>query len=167
MRADRDGDRRLRLASSSPDVKALFNSPSYIYDLEEQDSPSTMTPGGSSLDYWTPLPPIVSCNCAISTFHADHPGSGLWNSFTQQAYRRCVEARLRLLVGDKNEGAHIQSSSFASKSGSVSGSDFLSISHHGDSVSAPSARVSDKFDWRWRQPYFCYCPFVPKRLQPA
>ncbi|KAF7972704.1 hypothetical protein HWV62_17282 [Athelia sp. TMB] len=61
VRADRDGDRRLRLANSSPDVKALFNSPSYIYDLEEQeDSPSSMTPGGNSLDYWTPLPPIGS-----------------------------------------------------------------------------------------------------------
>jgi len=61
VRSDREGDRRLRLANSSPDVKALFNSPSYIYDLEEQeDSPSSMTPGGSSLDYWTPLPPIGS-----------------------------------------------------------------------------------------------------------
>jgi hypothetical protein len=60
VRADREGDRRLRLANSSPDVKALFNSPSYIYDLEEQeDSQANLVPGGASVDYWTPLPPIV------------------------------------------------------------------------------------------------------------
>ncbi|CAL1696508.1 unnamed protein product [Somion occarium] len=54
-------DRRLRLASSSPDVKALFNnSPSYIYHVEEEeDYESTYVPSSSS-DYWTPLPPIGS-----------------------------------------------------------------------------------------------------------
>ncbi|KIK26530.1 hypothetical protein PISMIDRAFT_28436 [Pisolithus microcarpus 441] len=31
------GDRRLRLANSSPDVKALFNAPPYIYDLDERE----------------------------------------------------------------------------------------------------------------------------------
>ncbi|KAK0489566.1 hypothetical protein EDD18DRAFT_587675 [Armillaria luteobubalina] len=31
------GDRRLRLANSSPDVKALFNSPAYIYNFEEHE----------------------------------------------------------------------------------------------------------------------------------
>ena len=55
-------DRRLRLASSSPDVKALFNgSPSYIYHLEEEDDydqPSYLP--GPSTDQWTPLPPIPS-----------------------------------------------------------------------------------------------------------
>ncbi|EIW86517.1 cytoplasmic protein [Coniophora puteana RWD-64-598 SS2] len=50
------GDRRLRLANSSPDVKALFNAPAYIYDLEgSEDSHSAY-----SQDYWTPLPPIGS-----------------------------------------------------------------------------------------------------------
>jgi hypothetical protein len=49
------------LANSSPDVKALFNAPSYIYDLEEQEDPqANLVPGGASLDYWTPLPPIVT-----------------------------------------------------------------------------------------------------------
>lgn len=53
------GDRRLRMANSSPDVKALFNAPAYIYDLEEhEDSQSAYGPPGTSLDYWTPLPPI-------------------------------------------------------------------------------------------------------------
>ncbi|KAH7883897.1 cytoplasmic protein [Phlebopus sp. FC_14] len=53
------GDRRLRLANSSPDVKALFNAPAYIYDLEEQeDSQSAYGPPGTGHDYWTPLPPI-------------------------------------------------------------------------------------------------------------
>lgn len=55
------GDRRLRLANSSPDVKALFNAPAYIYDLEDhEDSQSAYGPPGTGLDYWTPLPPIVS-----------------------------------------------------------------------------------------------------------
>ncbi|KAG6371650.1 cytoplasmic protein [Boletus reticuloceps] len=55
------GDRRLRLANSSPDVKALFNAPAYIYDLEDhEDSQSAYGPSGTGLDYWTPLPPIGS-----------------------------------------------------------------------------------------------------------
>lgn len=62
-------DRRLRLASSSPDVKALFNNnthhspaPSYIYHLEEEedfDTQANYVPSHNT-DYWTPLPPIVS-----------------------------------------------------------------------------------------------------------
>ena len=55
-------DRRLRLASSSPDVKALFNSPSYVYNLDNQEDPETNFIGGPPLqgmDYWTPLAPIV------------------------------------------------------------------------------------------------------------
>lgn len=49
------------MANSSPDVKALFNAPAYIYDLEEhEDSQSAYGPPGTGLDYWTPLPPIVS-----------------------------------------------------------------------------------------------------------
>ena len=57
-------DRRLRLASSSPDVKALFNnSPSYFYHLEEEedyDSQPNYMPGGSNNEYWPPMAPIVS-----------------------------------------------------------------------------------------------------------
>lgn len=52
-------DRRLRLANSSPDVKALFNSPAYIYNLEEQDDNDSFVSGTAS-DYWTPLAPIGS-----------------------------------------------------------------------------------------------------------
>jgi hypothetical protein len=54
-----DPDRRLRLASSSPDVKALFNAPAYIYNLEEQDD-SQAYMASSSQEYWSPLPPIGS-----------------------------------------------------------------------------------------------------------
>ncbi|KAL0950895.1 hypothetical protein HGRIS_007654 [Hohenbuehelia grisea] len=57
-RSDVMGDRRLRLASSSPDVKALFNSTSYIYNLESHDDSQTGYMSGASQDYWTPLPPI-------------------------------------------------------------------------------------------------------------
>ncbi|KAE9410816.1 hypothetical protein BT96DRAFT_912263 [Gymnopus androsaceus JB14] len=55
-----DPDRRLRLASSSPDVKALFNAPAYIYNLEEQDDSQTSYMANSSQEYWSPLPPIGS-----------------------------------------------------------------------------------------------------------
>jgi hypothetical protein len=59
-RPDVAGDRRLRLASSSPDVKALFNSQPYIYDYEEHDdSQQPNYVPGPSLEYWTQLPPIV------------------------------------------------------------------------------------------------------------
>jgi hypothetical protein len=64
-RSDVIGDRRLRMASSSPDVKALFNSPAYIYNLaqaEQEDQDTNFIPhsAGSETDHWTPLPPIVS-----------------------------------------------------------------------------------------------------------
>lgn len=61
-RSDIMADRRLRLASSSPDVKAMFNSPAYIYNIEAPEDaeknylPAPPVPG---LDYWTPLAPIV------------------------------------------------------------------------------------------------------------
>ncbi|KAM5538238.1 hypothetical protein V8D89_008125 [Ganoderma adspersum] len=64
-------DRRLRLASSSPDVKALFNnSPSYIYHLEEEDDyeQSNYMPGSSANDYWPTMPPIGS-NVPHRTHH--------------------------------------------------------------------------------------------------
>jgi hypothetical protein len=61
VRSEALGDRRLRMASSSPDVKALFNSPAYIYDLEEQEDPQNIDPAVDTYgtDSWTPLPPIV------------------------------------------------------------------------------------------------------------
>ncbi|KAI0067872.1 cytoplasmic protein [Artomyces pyxidatus] len=56
-------DRRLRLANSSPDVKALFNSPSYIYHLDEAqeslDSQPNYVPAPMN-EYWNPQPPIGS-----------------------------------------------------------------------------------------------------------
>ncbi|KAI0757224.1 cytoplasmic protein [Daedaleopsis nitida] len=63
-------DRRLRLASSSPDVKALFNnSPSYIYHLEEEDDYDSQNyVPGSSNEYWPPMPPIGS-NVPHRTHH--------------------------------------------------------------------------------------------------
>lgn len=54
-------DRRLRLASSSPDVKALFNgSPSYIYHVEEEDDydQPNYVPGPVN-DYWPMSNPMV------------------------------------------------------------------------------------------------------------
>ncbi|KAF9535578.1 cytoplasmic protein [Crepidotus variabilis] len=65
-RSDFMAERRLRMANSSPDVKALFNSPAYIYNLEAQgdgsiDSTFNMvTPVQQDMDYWTPLAPIGS-----------------------------------------------------------------------------------------------------------
>ena len=62
-RSDLMADRRLRLANSSPDVKALFNSPAYIYNLESQEDVETNYLAGpgpvQGVDHWTPLPPIV------------------------------------------------------------------------------------------------------------
>ena len=68
-------DRRLRLASSSPDVKALFNnSPSYIYHLEEAqeslDSQPSYAPAPVS-DYWAPQPPIGRHGRFLSMSHAN------------------------------------------------------------------------------------------------
>lgn len=102
-RPDIAGDRRLRMANSSPDVKALFNSPAYIYNLEDHGDPHAGAYlGGNSLDYWTPLPPIVS-----TPFRAFHPsadtiqGSGLAHRtrHTEDAVKRgsdsLLEAKLK------------------------------------------------------------------------
>ncbi|KAJ7225753.1 cytoplasmic protein [Mycena pura] len=59
-RPDIAGDRRLRLANSSPDVKALFNSPAYIYNLEDHGDRQANYMPGNSLEYYAPLPPIGS-----------------------------------------------------------------------------------------------------------
>ncbi|KAH9176952.1 hypothetical protein EDB89DRAFT_2112417 [Lactarius sanguifluus] len=68
-------DRRLRLANSSPDVKALFNnSPSYIYHLEEAqeslDSQPSYAPAPVS-EYWAPQPPIGRHGRFLSMSHAN------------------------------------------------------------------------------------------------
>jgi hypothetical protein len=70
-RSEMIGDRRLRLANSSPDVKALFNSPAgpYIFndDLQESSYLPPGPPGGAPTEYWTPTPlaPIVSFTFVI------------------------------------------------------------------------------------------------------
>jgi len=75
-RSDLIGDRRLRLASSSPDVKALFNSPAYIYNLEELEDQDTnnylSASGATATDYWTPLAPIGSGIPHRSKHSEDH-----------------------------------------------------------------------------------------------
>lgn len=60
-------ERRLRLANSSPDVKALFNAPAYLYNLEPQEPNVDTFSIASDLDYWTPtqLVPIV---CSIFNY---------------------------------------------------------------------------------------------------
>ncbi len=63
-------DRRLRMASSSPDVKALFNggsnnttpsTASSLYQIEQEDflDETESVYDSPSADYWTPLPSIV------------------------------------------------------------------------------------------------------------
>jgi len=58
-------ERRLRLANSSPNVKALFdNSPAtYSYSIDDDDDSTYMTPQS---DYWHPLPPPIVCFCIYS-----------------------------------------------------------------------------------------------------
>ncbi|KAH9964452.1 hypothetical protein BC827DRAFT_1259521 [Russula dissimulans] len=67
-------DRRLRLANSSPDVKALFNNPTYIYHLEEAqeslDSQPSYAPAPVN-DYWAPQPPIRHHGRFLSMSHAN------------------------------------------------------------------------------------------------
>lgn len=57
-------EKRLRMANSSPDVKALFNNPqaSYLYNIEQADevSDNQSVYDSPSNDYWTPLPNIVN-----------------------------------------------------------------------------------------------------------
>ena len=67
-------DRRLRLANSSPDVKALFNNSPYIYHLEEAqeslDSQPSYAPAPVN-DYWAPQPPIGRHGRFLSMSHAN------------------------------------------------------------------------------------------------
>jgi hypothetical protein len=61
---DVSAEKRLRMANSSPDVKALFNNPqsTYLYNIEQADevSDNQSVYDSPSNDYWTPLPNIVS-----------------------------------------------------------------------------------------------------------
>ncbi|KAI0034911.1 cytoplasmic protein [Vararia minispora EC-137] len=75
-------DRRLRMANSSPDVKALFNnSPSYIYHLEEaQESLESQHSYLPPTDYWNPQQTIAARHGRfLSMSHADEslPPAGL------------------------------------------------------------------------------------------
>lgn len=78
--AETSVDRRLRLASSTPDVKAMFDNhsrghvhshsaqhtSSFLYNIEQEDNAETDSVYDSpSADYWTPLPTIVS-NISVS-----------------------------------------------------------------------------------------------------
>ncbi len=72
-------ERRLRMANSSPDVKALFNSPAYIYNLDDDDNEHYIP--GPTMDYWSrtpsgnggaPLPPIVRPSLLNIIFRQTH-----------------------------------------------------------------------------------------------
>lgn len=63
-----DRDRRLRLANSSPDVKALFNAPAYIYN--EHLDPEVNYMPEPAIEYWTPMPPIV-CLVVLNNYLTD------------------------------------------------------------------------------------------------
>lgn len=83
-------ERRLRLASSSPNVKALFdNSPAtYSYSIDDDDDSAYMTPQS---DYWHPLPPPI-----VRLYHsfsfstvADHQFKGIWYAWPRETPGRC------------------------------------------------------------------------------
>jgi hypothetical protein len=88
-------ERRLRLANSSPNVKALFdNSPAtYSYSIDDDDDSTYMTPQS---DYWHPLPPPIVCFGICS-----HPVQllitslkGVWNPWSCETPGRCDQARV-------------------------------------------------------------------------
>jgi hypothetical protein len=61
------------MASSSPDVKALFNGSAYVNQFppeqegdEIDDKSNSFSPDAFD-DYWTPLPTIVSCSPLLLT----------------------------------------------------------------------------------------------------
>ncbi|EJD04379.1 cytoplasmic protein [Fomitiporia mediterranea MF3/22] len=79
-------DRRLRMASSSPDVKALFDShsrghvhshsaqqpPTFLYNIEQEDNTETDSVYDSpSADYWTPLPIIGAQQPLVRTHQSE------------------------------------------------------------------------------------------------
>lgn len=52
-------DRTLKLASSSPDMKALFNNSAYNYDQDDVTPSRSTYDVETPTDHWTPLPFIV------------------------------------------------------------------------------------------------------------
>lgn len=131
IRSDVIGDRRLRLANSSPDVKALFNNPTYIYNLppaepEEQEANYIAGSGpGSEVDHWTPLPPIVR---ALS-LPSNSVGLTLFTGYggaPDTAQRRRHQAWLRLFARGKVEGTTgCEATAFTQQSCAILGSDLF------------------------------------------
>lgn len=108
-RSDVIGDRRLRMASSSPDVKALFNSPAYIYNLsqadqEDQDTNFIPNSAGSETDHWTPLPPIVGfvARSLVPRSLTTHQGSGVHRTrHSEDAMKRGSDSLLEAKLKDQ------------------------------------------------------------------
>ena len=150
-RPDVAGERRLRLANSSPDVKALFNSPAYIYDFEEQEDVQTNYVPGHPLDYWTPLPPIV-CYCVVQILANLHVQiTGIWDTSTHETSRRCVEARIRFTFGSKTQGTDFQTT-FLTESCTIIGLDDVSVPYCRVNFSSSAARISYDINGRhWRK----------------
>ena len=86
-------ERRLRLANSSPNVKALFdNSPAaYSYSVEDDDDSTYMTPQS---DYWHPLPPPIvrSGLYSHSIRRLITSTKGIWNPWPCEAPGRYDQA---------------------------------------------------------------------------
>ena len=107
------GDRRLRLANSSPDVKALFHSPvnSYIFDDHNHSESSYLGsgPSGGGIDYWSPsgpLAPIVSCflSCCENYHSMGHilQGSGVSKHTMEDAFKRGSDSFLEAKLKDQS-----------------------------------------------------------------
>jgi hypothetical protein len=119
-------ERRLRMANSSPDVKALFNAPAYIYNLEALEAASSVGSSGgddlgfgesfeggwgygaagegtglggdSDIDYWTPTPlvPIVRLFSPFSPTKPDFLLEGFDGTDTYPPSPRRAQAWIRL-----------------------------------------------------------------------
>lgn len=125
-------DRRLRMASSSPDVKALFNnSPSYIYNLENEDTLQNQSPydHGMPNDYWTPLPHIVSCPSMLVFMFANATTGKRHSSCPKSPSRRCFQKRLRLPFGGEDQREALKTT-FIDKPRTVPRSHVFAISDH-------------------------------------
>lgn len=167
-RSDVMSERRLRMANSSPDVKALFNSPAYIYKLDNPQEPDVPYMPGPTMDYWTPLAPIVR---ALSfSFICNNPSkgetSGFWYPQSQPTLelRGRSQARLRLATGSEVEGANIKTPLIA-KSCAVARPDLLAFAHHGVVFETPSAGITDDLHWGhgWQfEPIVCHRALLPK-----
>jgi hypothetical protein len=132
-------DRRLRLANSSPDVKALFNnSPSYIYHLEEAqeslDSQPSYAPAPVN-DYWAPQPPIGRHGRFLSMSHANDDPT--LSSIPGRLRGDDGRASDRTLVRGKTQGSGWKTS-FFDESSSVSRLDTVVITNRGRLFALPS-----------------------------